>query len=37
MRYNTKMNYRTYFYFKKERENLKYNIAINNKYYKKTL
>ena len=37
IRYNAKINYRTYFYFKKKRGNLKYDIAINNKYYKKFL
>ena len=37
MRYNVKMGYKTCFCPKKERENLKYDIKINNKYHKETL
>ena len=31
------MNYKICFCFKKKRENLKYNIKINDKYYEKIL
>ena len=37
MRYSVKINYKICFYLKKNRKNLKYDVKINNKYYKKTL
>lgn len=37
MRHIVKMNYRICHYFKKERENLDYDIKINNRYYKEIL
>ena len=37
MRYIIKIDYRIYRYFKKKRENLNYDIRIDNKYYKEIL
>ena len=31
------MSYKIYFYFKEDRGNLKYDVKVNNKYYKKIL
>ena len=37
MRYIINIDYRIYRYFKKKRENIDYDIRINNRYYKEIL
>ena len=37
MRYTAKINCRTYRYLKKKRENLDYDIRVNNRYYEEIL
>ena len=37
MRYIIKINYRIYRYFKEKRENLDYNLRVNNRYHEEIL